>query len=55
MFDPIVAEIRKIRNAHSKKFNYDVALIVKDYQNRSIKIRQRLNNKKKDFNKAIST
>ena len=32
--DPIVAEIRKIRDEHAAKFNYDVAAIVKDAQQR---------------------
>ena len=49
MHDPIIAEIRKNRNAHSEKFNYDIALIVEDYQNRSMEIRQRLNNIKKNL------
>ncbi len=51
MYDPIVAEVRKIRNAHSKKFNYDVALIVEDYQKRSKSIRSKI---KSNFNKVIS-
>jgi hypothetical protein len=28
--DPIVAEIRKIRDEHAAKFNYDVAAIFED-------------------------
>ena len=44
MYDPIVAEIRKIRDAHSSKFNYDVALIVEDYQKRSKSIRSKIKN-----------
>lgn len=28
--DPIVAEIRKIRNEHAAKFNYDIAAICED-------------------------
>ena len=50
MYDPIVAEVRKIRDTHSKKFNYDIGLIVKDYQNRSAEIRKKI---KKDFSKVI--
>ena len=32
MYDPIVEEVRKIRDAHSKKFNYDVRAIAEDFQ-----------------------
>ncbi|RLA07354.1 MAG: hypothetical protein DRQ51_06265 [Gammaproteobacteria bacterium] len=32
MFDPIVQEIREIRNSHAKKFDYDLSKIVADYQ-----------------------
>jgi len=28
--DPIVEEVRKIRNAHAKKFNYDLKAIAAD-------------------------
>lgn len=28
--DPIVEEVRKVRNAHAKKFNYDLQAIVAD-------------------------
>lgn len=30
MKDPIVEEIRKIREAYAKKFNYDIEAIAKD-------------------------
>ncbi len=30
--DPIVAEIRKIRDEHAAKFNYDIAAICEDYR-----------------------
>ena len=30
--DPIVAEIRKIRDEHAAKFNYDIAAICADYR-----------------------
>jgi hypothetical protein len=53
MDDPIVAEVRKFRNAHSKKFNYNVNAIFKDYDNRHDEIMSRIENIKKDFNKAI--
>ncbi len=46
MYDPIVAEIRKIRDSHSKQFNYDITLIVEDYQKRSKSIRSKI---KKDY------
>ena len=32
--DPIVEEVRKIREAHAAKFNYDIKAIVKDAQKR---------------------
>jgi len=53
MYDPIVAEVRKIRDAHSKKFNYDLDAIVADYQTRSVEIIQRLKNVKDHFNEVI--
>jgi hypothetical protein len=28
--DPIVEEVRKVRNEHAKKFNYDIQSIVAD-------------------------
>ena len=28
--DPIVEEVRKVRNAHARKFNYDLQAIVAD-------------------------
>ncbi len=32
MYDPIIEEIRGFRDAHSKKFNYDVRAIAEDYK-----------------------
>lgn len=32
MTDPIVEEVRKARNEHAKKFNYDIKAIVADIQ-----------------------
>ena len=32
MNDPIVNEVRKYRDEHSKKFNYDLDAIVANYQ-----------------------
>lgn len=41
MNNPIIAKIRKIRNEHARQFNYDVSLIVDDYQKRSGQIREK--------------
>lgn len=32
MEDPIVEEVRRIRDAHAAQFNYDIDAIVADYQ-----------------------
>ncbi len=53
MYDPIVAEVRKIRNAHSKKFNYDVRAIFEDYDNRHNEMIDRLKEIKNNFNKTV--
>ena len=53
MYDPIVSEVRKFRNAHSKKFNYNVNAIFEDYDNRHDEIMSRLQKIKKDFSKVI--
>ena len=34
MDDPIVSEVRRIREAHAKKFDYDLGAIVADLQAR---------------------
>jgi hypothetical protein len=34
MDNPIVAEVRRIREEHAQKFNYDLAAIVADLQKR---------------------
>jgi hypothetical protein len=31
--DPIVEEVRKVRNGHAKKFNYDLKAIADDLKN----------------------
>ena len=31
--DPMVEEVRKVRNAHARKFNYDLQAIVADLRN----------------------
>ena len=44
MNDPIVAEVRKIRDTHSKKFNYDVVKIALEYQEKHEEYKQLLEN-----------
>ena len=34
--DPIVAEIRKLREQRAARFGYDISLIVKDARNRDV-------------------
>ena len=34
MNDPIVNEVRKYRDEHARKFNYDLDAIVADYQSK---------------------
>lgn len=40
--DPIVDEIRRIRDEHAKRFNYDLHAIVADLQEQEQKHRERL-------------
>ena len=54
MYDPIVAEVRKIRDAHSKKFNYDVRAIAEDFQNKHEANILLLKKIKNNFNKVTS-
>ena len=54
VYAPIIAEIRKIRDDHSKKINYNVNAIFEDYDNRHDEIMSRLKNIKNNFNKVIS-
>jgi len=42
MKDPIVEEIRRIRDEHSKLFNYDLDAICEDYKTRQNKTTKRL-------------
>ena len=42
MNDPIVNEVRKIRDAHSEKFDYDISKIVLDYQKKHDEYKKRL-------------
>jgi len=37
MKDPIIAEIRQIREAYAKRFNYDVHAMLRDLKERQIK------------------
>jgi len=37
MKDPILAEIRQIREAYAKRFNYDVHAMLRDLKERQIK------------------
>ncbi len=39
MKDPIVEEIRKIRDKHSKKFNYDLHAICEDFRKKQKKLK----------------
>jgi len=38
--DPIVAEVRKVRQAHAAKFNYDLLAIYKDLKEQEKKSRR---------------
>ncbi len=42
MKDPLIEEVRRIRDEHSKLFNYDLDAICEDYKYRQNKIRNRL-------------
>jgi len=42
MTDPIVDEVRKVRDEHSKKFDYDISRIVSDYQKNHSEYKLRL-------------
>ena len=42
MKDPIVEEVRYIRNEHSKRFNYDLDAICEDYKAHQLKAGDRL-------------
>ena len=44
MNDPIVAEVRKNRDNHSKQFNYDVVKIALEYQKKHEEYKQLLEN-----------
>ena len=42
MIDPIVEEVRKYRDEHARKFNYDLNLICEDFRNRHAQNIERL-------------
>ena len=42
MKDPIIEEVRRIRDAHSKSFNYDIDAICESYKSSQKKIKNRL-------------
>lgn len=42
MKDPIIEEIRRIRNEHSRKFNYNLDAICEDYKTHQTQIKDRL-------------
>jgi hypothetical protein len=42
MKDPIVEEIRRFRDEHSKRFNYDLDAICEDYKAHQVQLGSRL-------------
>lgn len=54
MHDPIVAEVRGFRDAHSKKFNYNVRAIAADYKKKHESNILLLKEIKNNFNKVSS-
>ena len=46
MKNPIIAELRKIRDEHAAKFNYDIDAMVRDLQKREQPFRHKLANLK---------
>ena len=38
--DPIVAEIHAVREAHAKKFNYDLDAIFNDFKEYEVKLKE---------------
>ena len=42
MKDPIIEKVRRIRDKHSKLFNYDLDAICDDYKSRQKKMKNRL-------------
>ena len=56
MKDPIVEEVRRFRNEHSKKFDYDLDAICEEYKKHQVQIGRRLVRLKPKLkaNKAIN-
>jgi hypothetical protein len=42
MKDPIVEEVRRFRDEHSKRFNYDLDAICEDYKAHQVQVGSRL-------------
>jgi hypothetical protein len=42
MKDPIIEEVRRIRDEHSKQFDYDLDKICEDYKSSQKKLKDRL-------------
>ncbi|MBF0227967.1 MAG: hypothetical protein HQK76_21205 [Desulfobacterales bacterium] len=40
MKDPIIEEIRRIRDEHSKQFNYDLDAICEDFKQHQVKLKK---------------
>ena len=54
MNDPIVEEVRKYRNEHAKRFNYDLDAICADLKRHQSLHPQRILNIRKNANKDAS-
>ena len=55
MNDPIVEEVRKHRNEHAKRFNYDLDAICDDLMNSQNSHRKRLVNFKKKKKQPVTS
>ncbi len=51
MNNPILNEIREMRNEHAKQFNYDVEALSLDYDKKHDEIMQLFEKTKNDYNK----
>jgi len=49
MNNPILKEVRALRNEHAKQFNYDVIALSLDYDKRNDEIMHRFEKIKKEF------
>ena len=54
MNNPILNEVRALRNEHAEQFNYDVIALSLDYDKRHDQIMQRFEKIKNNFNKVSS-